>query len=112
MSQITEQCKLMVVLMDATGIRIPHFNKNDAWLVSFEINAERLFEKEKPWVRDGKKNLSKVVKSMLHYLIKRNDGEKSDFNLFGAGELIKKEAIVNYILVQEIGTKIVTQLVE
>lgn len=95
--------------MDATGIRIPHFSKNDAWLVSFEINAERLFEKEKPWVRDGKKNLSKVVKSMLHYLIKRNGGEKS---LLGADDLIKKEAIVNYVMIQEIGTKIVDQLVE
>lgn len=78
--QITQQCKLMVILMDTAGIQIPHFNKTDAWMRDFQVNADRLFAKEKPWVKAGQKNLSVVVKELLLYLSKRN-GTKQDASM-------------------------------
>jgi hypothetical protein len=33
--QITEQCKLMVVLLDSANIQVPQMQEDDGWLATF-----------------------------------------------------------------------------
>jgi hypothetical protein len=70
--QITEQCKLMVVLLDSASIQVPQLQEDGVWLTTFRKNADSLFEREKPWIKHDRKNLSTVVKELYLYLNKRS----------------------------------------
>lgn len=90
--QIATQCKLMLVLLDSTGIQVPQFVNNSDWMKDFNRNCEKLFAKEKPWVKAGRKNLSKVAKELLLYLSARAEKKTVALDFMGmGGTQVKKE---------------------
>lgn len=68
----------MVVLLDSASIQVPQLQEDGVWLTTFRQNADLLFEREKPWIRHGRKNLSTVVKELYLYLNQRS--AKKGFN--------------------------------